>query len=75
MTEVDLFINLCKDAAAKRNMSLYQISKDTDINFGALSCIWKGRTRVALSQALRLSQVLDVSLDAVIIRSSSKELN
>ena len=75
MNEVDLFISLCKTAATKRNMSLLQISKHTDINYGALSCIWKGRTRIALSQALRLSQVLEVSLDDVILRASAKELN
>ena len=75
MNEVDLFINLCKESASKRNMSLLQISKDADINFGALSCIWKGRTRIALTQAIRLSQVLNVSLDAVVLRTNSKELS
>ena len=45
MNEVDLFINLCKESANKKNMSLLQISKDADINFGALSCIWGERHR------------------------------
>lgn len=75
MNEVEMFINMCKQSAEKRNMSLLQISKDADINFGALSCIWKGRTRIALSQAIRLSQVLGVSLDAVVARANSTELN
>lgn len=75
MNEVDLFISLCKNAAVKKNMSLLQISKDADINYGALSCIWKGRTRLALTQAIRLSQVLEVSLDEVVVRAYSKELN
>lgn len=60
-----IFIQLCNNRMVHLGLDSKKLSLMTDINYPALNMVLAGKVRASLPIALKLAQVLDVSLDSL----------
>jgi plasmid maintenance system antidote protein VapI len=65
-----IFIQLCNNKMNHLGLNTEKLAKMADINHAALNMVLTERVRASLPVALKLAQILDVSLDSLLALNS-----